>query len=252
MIAEILSEAGEGPPVLYVPGIDASGELLLGTAASIENRFRLVRMRYLSEDVEPRDSDPYTQLAASIADATKHLEPALIVAESFGGAVALQLALDYPKRFVGLMIVNSFAHYSPRFKIGLSRLVTPLVPGAVFKQGRRFLAPKTLFGDREDKEAVAAFQVIEGVRFDIGYRRRLRMVQKLDLRPRLAEIEQPIALYAADNDVIVDSVNEMQQMANSLPNATFEVVEGGGHLVLPLSEEPWVERLEAVAARAGI
>jgi len=252
VIAELLDEGGEGPPVLYIPGIDASGQLLLGTADSVRGRFKLLRLQYVSEADEPRHDDPYEHLAASIAEATQHVGPALLLAESFGGAVALQLALDYPKRFVGLMIVNSFAHYSPRFKIALSRALTPLVPGSVFKTGRRFFAPKALFGERDDKEAVAAFQVIEGVRFDKGYRRRLRMIQKLDLRPRLAEVQQPVALYASDNDLIVDSVSEMRLMSESLPNATFEIVEGGGHLVLPLSAEPWVERLEAVAARAGI
>lgn len=252
MIAAILDEEGEGPPVIYVPGMDASGELLLETAKSIRGRFRLVRLHYLSEAEEARPEDPYKHLASSIADVTKHLGPALIVAESFGGAVALQLALDYPQRFVGLMIVNSFAHYSPRFKIALSRLLTPIVPGSVFAHGRRFFAPKTLFGDRQEKEAIAAFQVIEGVRFDKGYRRRLRMIQKLDLRPRLSEIQQPIALYAGDKDLVVESQSEMAEMATALPNATFEIVEGGGHIILPLDAEPWVERLEAVAARAGI
>ena len=50
MQVEILATAGSGPPLVYVPGIDGSGELLLGAAARLERRFRLTRLCYRGED----------------------------------------------------------------------------------------------------------------------------------------------------------------------------------------------------------
>ena len=40
-------------------------------------------------------------------------------------------------------------------------------------------------------------------------------------------------------------------MQELLLDAELEVVAGGGHLVLPLAELPWVEWLEQLARRAG-
>jgi hypothetical protein len=39
-------------------------------------------------------------------------------------------------------------------------------------------------------------------------------------------------------------------MERGLADATLEILPRAGHVVLPLAEEPWVERLSALAARA--
>ena len=41
---------GKGPPLVYVPGIDASGEFLLGQAEVLARSFRLVRLRHLHNE----------------------------------------------------------------------------------------------------------------------------------------------------------------------------------------------------------
>ena len=78
---------------------------------------------------------------------------------------------------------------------------------------------------------------------------RLRMIQRLDLRPNLPAIRMPIALYASDSDRVVPSIREMRPMAERLPNATLEVLPNMGHLALPMLEEPWTERLQALIRR---
>ena len=52
-------------------------------------------------------------------------------------------------------------------------------------------------------------------------------------------------------DRIVPSVPCLTEIAERLPNATLEVVPGGGHLLLPLASQPWQERLENLQQRAG-
>ena len=37
-----------------------------------------------------------------------------------------------------------------------------------------------------------------------------------------------------------------------MPHATLEVVEGAGHLILPLEELDWPGRLAELAGRAGL
>jgi alpha-beta hydrolase superfamily lysophospholipase len=85
-----------------------------------------------------------------------------------------------------------------------------------------------------------------------GYRRRLRMIAGLDLRGRLRDVRQPVALFAGDRDRIVASVPLGRAMQRGLPDAELEVIRGGGHLLLPLSSLPWEDWLEKLCVRAGV
>lgn len=255
MRADVLEDRGAGSPVIYIPGIDGTGELLLGTAKRIEAGFRLVRTSYRAEPV-PRERaaevDTYPALAASIAARCEELglPGVLVLAESFGGAVALQLALERPDLVRGLLIVNSFARYPARERLAWARLGSPLVPRFAFDLGRRLLAAHALFGLYREPAAIAAFRGLPGTFFDGAYHRRLAMIESLDLVPRLPEVRCPAALVAGDADRIVPSVACLSEMAAGLPDATLEVVPGGGHMLLPLASQPWEERLARLAARA--
>lgn len=254
MRAAILADAGSGPTLVYVPGIDGTGELLLGTAARLERRFRLVRLCYVGEPVQSGRGDSYEALAASALGVLEErgAPRALLLAESFGGAVALQMALDSPGRVAGIAIVNSFAYYSARKRLALTLALSRLSTRTLYRIGRRLVAQWALLAPRRDAAALEAFKGLSRIGIDAAYRRRLRMIQGLDLRPRLCEIQVPVALFAADRDRIVDSLASLRAIERSIPGATLDVIARANHLVLPLAEEPWIERLEALARRAGL
>lgn len=249
MRAVLFADEGSGPPLVYVPGIDGTGTMLLGTAGRLAREFRLVRLRYRFEE-----EDSYRHLAATIEAelARAGLGRVLVLAESFGGAVALQLALDHPERVAGLAIVNSFAHHPWRARLLLCWLGAPLVRGPLFRVARRFASPQVLFGERSTPELRERFAAAGGVGLDGAYRKRLEMIRGLDLRPRLGELCCPLALFAAEHDRIVPSLPAAREMAAGAPDVTLEVIERAGHLILPLPEEPWTERMRALARRAGL
>lgn len=254
MLARLHYDLGSGPAAAYVPGIDGTGNYLLGTADRLAERFRVVGLRYELEEASSEAEDRYGTLAASVAARLGEagIERALIVTESFGGGVSLRLALDHPELVAGLLIVNSFAYYPWRFRLALSRVTAPLVPRWSIRALRQWTVPPAMVRPRRDEEAEEQFFATSPAFFDIGYRRRLRMIRTLDLRERLADVHQPVALYASDSDRIVDSVPAAEVMHAGLPDSTLEILEQAGHFALPLREEPWLERLEHLAARAGL
>ncbi len=249
MQAEVLASGGVGPPLVYVPGIDGSGELLLGTAARLERRFHLTRLRYGGGC-----EGGYAELAASVAHRIEQHcgGRALLLAESFGVAVALQTALDHPARVAGLALVNGFAHFQGRLEIALTRGVFALAPEAWIRAARARFVQRGLFAPRRDEAALRAVLALSGAWFDARYRARLAWIQGLDLRPRLGEIRCPVALYAADHDRVVASVPAAREMAARIPDAEFTLLPAAGHVVLPLAEEPWEQRLAQLAARCGL
>lgn len=249
MHVEVLGTAGAGPPLVYVPGIDGSGELLLGTAARLERAFRLTRLCYRGDE-----SGDYASLAAGVAAAIERAAGgrALLLAESFGVAVALQTAIDHPARVAGLALVNGFARYRDRFGLALTRGVFALAPEAWIRRARRGFVQRGLFAPRRDEVALRELLALNGAWFGPGYRARLVLIQRLDLRARLGEVRCPVALYAADQDRVVASVPAAREMAAGLAGAELFVLRRAGHVVLPLAEEPWETRLAELARRAGL
>ena len=240
-----------GPLIVYVPGIDGTGELLLGTAESLAESFRVARLRY--EGRGPSDARLYERLAASVAARLDDLgaESAIVLAESFGGGVALQLALDRPDRVSALALVNTFAWYPARLRARLSDLVFPFTPTWVLRAGRRFAPAAMFFRPRRDPDAEALFDRAKPGFEDAGYADRLSALRQLDLRGRLGEIACPVALFAATHDRVVPSLETMKTLEEGLPDATLETIDRAGHVVLPLRDEPWASRLNDLAHRAS-
>jgi len=253
MRARILEDTGgDRPPLVYVPGVDGTGEFLFGTAARLAQHFRLIRLAYDHADTRPTDG--YGELAASVAEAltAAGLERVLLLAESFGVGLALRTTLDHPGRVSGLALVNGFARYDRRGLIALGVWMADHAPSRLFELGRGRAVVYGLFRPRRDAGVERAFLDMPNRTFDEGYRRRLHLIAGLDLRERLREITQPVALFASDKDRIVNSVQAATAMHTELADATLEVLHGAGHVVLPFAEEPWVERMRALAARTAV
>jgi 3-oxoadipate enol-lactonase len=265
VFAEVVSDRGRGATVVYLPGIDGTGQLLLSTAARLEERYRLVRLRYrLSANPDQRT---YAHLAASAIEtlSLRGVERMVLLAESFGGAVALQAALDFPDRVEALALVNTFAHYRKRASLTMSRVVLRSTPAWAVKAGRRIFAPLLLFGGG-DRQAIdeflgrrrgpqpkperkaAATEMLWGL--DEGYHCRMRMIQGLDLRPQLPRVGQPVVIFASDRDRIVDSVRQAKEMARALPDAELEILSRRGHVVLPVRDIDWPAHLDRLIGRA--
>ncbi len=233
--------------VIYVPGIDGSGELLLGLASKIAERRRLTRLAYTCDS--PIEEDQYSGLARrlwQVVDGSPG-DKVVLLAESFGGAVALQAVLEKPERVAGLVLVNSFAHYRARARLQWSRWILPRIPPPVFQWARARFAPRTLFGKLRDADAIARFRKTRHPFSPEGYARRLRMIQRLDLRERLPEVSCPTLVVAGDRDRVVDSVRQAELMNETIPLSRAHVVEGGGHLLLPITSLPWIDWLDSVS-----
>lgn len=177
----------------------------------------------------------------------------LLLAESFGGAVALRAALDFPDRIAALALVNTFPHYGRQVRVGISRLGVRLLPGWLMELGRRLLAPALLLGSGADRAVAAELVGRErgAWRLPDCYPACLLMIQRLDLRGELGRVTQPVALYASGRDRIVDAVRQAEEMARLLPNAELEIFEERGHVILPAPDIDWPGRIERLLERTA-
>jgi pimeloyl-ACP methyl ester carboxylesterase len=200
------------PPLIYLPGLDGTGRLL--------HRQPLLHATYDVHCIAYPQDRPTTY--ADLTDlAVKQLEetgPGVVLAESFGGAVALTLALTRPELVRRLMLVNTFAFFPLRPIIRLAALLGPWLPARPSHPATRgvrgwfFFSPdipedeRTQWWDRTADVPMRAF----GHRFG--------MIAGLDLRSRLSSIRIPALVLAARDDRLVPP-SAGRELARRLPLA---------------------------------
>jgi pimeloyl-ACP methyl ester carboxylesterase len=192
--------AEDKPALLYLPGLDGTGRLLF-RQSTLRERYRVVCASY------PQDRHvSYEELAdqaASDLETTGRGRAATVLAESFGGAVALTLALGRPDLVGRLVLVNTFAHFPHRIKIHLLSLLGNLFPARPSPtssrafRGRFFFSPDVDQSVRDDWWQHTADVPMR------GFALRLRLIRDVDLRPRLSNIHVPTLVMVAPDDRVV-------------------------------------------------
>ncbi|HYV07436.1 MAG TPA: alpha/beta hydrolase [Blastocatellia bacterium] len=220
---------GSGPLLIYIAGLDGTGELFFKQAPALARSYRVMSFR--SRDYGRFSyEDLADDVAALIRDAGA--DRATIVAESFGGGVAFTFALRYPDMVERLVIINSFARFRGRAKIRAGILLASALPFWATSVVRRTANEVALRADGvkgEDRQRF--FKAIRTVKRD-DYTQRLKLIAKLDVEDRLGEIHAPTLFIAGQKDLLVPSAREARLMAALMPNATVRLIPGAGHACL--------------------
>jgi len=99
---------GEGPPALLLHGGAAVTDYTDGCARELDGVFRT--MRYQQRGTYPSVADPPYSIEAHVADAVRVLDRFEIdrgwaIGHSWGGHLALHLAVSHPERLLGVVCV---------------------------------------------------------------------------------------------------------------------------------------------------
>jgi hypothetical protein len=187
-------------------------------------------------------------LAAVIRAASPSGAPAVVVGESFGGTVAMSLALSRPDLVAGLVVLNSFPYFVPRERLRLAIFALRALPFPWQVMGLvRRLTAFRLHSRHTHRAEIKRFLELTAATTRPAYLARLRILLAYDVRDRLAEIRAPTLFLAAEHDHLVPSVEQARDMAALVPGATFRVLAGHGHICLIA---PDID-LETILARWG-
>jgi|SRR5579872_3140143 len=207
-------------PVIYLPGIDGTGRLLY-RQTDLAAKHDLRCISYPQDD-----RHNYADLVKLGIDQLEETGPGVLLAESFGGAVALMLALQRPDLVRRLILISTFAWYPRRFSIDLLALTGPWSPRTASPPATRPFRSFFFFGPgipKEDKDEW--WEKTADVPMHV-YGHRFTLIANLDLRPRLSEIDIPAIVFAAPNDWIVPCPAS-RVLANRLPRATLRMANTG-------------------------
>ncbi len=220
---------GDGLPLVLVPGINGSGRLFYRQVPRLRTAYRVAT--YTLRD----DAESMGALAEDLGAVVDAVAPpdgrALVVAESFGGAVALTFALEHPERVEALVILNSFPYFSPQARLRMALAGARLVPWAAMRVARQLTA-RRLHSRHTHHEEITRFIELTSDATRAGYLNRLRLLRTYDVRERLASLKSPTLFLAAEEDRLVPSVAQARLMAARVPHSQMRILAGHGHICL--------------------
>jgi pimeloyl-ACP methyl ester carboxylesterase len=226
----------DGEPLLLLHGWGGSSLSFMGAASLLEERYRtlapdLPGFGFSEAPPEAWGSTEYAHAIAGLPRAAG-CDAVDVVGHSFGGKVALALAVEYPDLVRRLVIVASpilqlppepgVRRASLRFSMlrGASKLLPPL-------RDRMLDWGRNRFGSADYKSA--------GV-----LRPTLVRVVNEDWRPALAAINIPVLLIWGTDDTEVP-LRVAEEALAELPDAKLVTLEGAGHFPFLDQPEPFAE-----------
>ncbi|MEM9586942.1 MAG: alpha/beta hydrolase [Planctomycetota bacterium] len=216
------------PLMLYLPGLDGTGRLLFAQPRLAE-AFSLHCHGY-----PQTGSQTYRTLAEEAAQRIQRVrqpnQQSIVLCESFGGGVAIELAMAFPDCVDRLVLVNTFAHYPHRLLIRAGAMLSYLLPGRPSPPRSRKHRERFLFADDLPWETRQQWwQCVSDVPMS-ALGRRIRLISQLDRRDQLKGIQTPAFVVVSQNDrTVPPSSGEL--LAQRLPNAAMARI-GGGHTAM--------------------
>ncbi len=217
---------GEGPPFVYVPGMDGTGLLFYRQMPELSREYRVAT--YTLRDSATHMHTLVEDLAAVVAQASPSGQRAIVFGESFGGAVSMSFALARPELVERLIVLNTFPYFRPQFRLKLAIAWIRTFPWKTMALVRRLTASR-MHSRYTHRDEIRRFLELTNGTTKEGYLNRLRILQEYDLRERLREIGAPTLLLAADRDHLIPSVEQASLMVETIPEATLRILKGHGH-----------------------
>lgn len=224
---------GHGEPIVIVPGLAGGWKLVEPLARHLARTHEVILYGLAGDPgaAQRVRHDTIADYALDLAEliTTLRLERPTVLGVSFGGAVALQLAVERPS-VVGELVVSGIAS---SFSGGLGPTIAlhvlekyPLPPSNPFIN--QFF--NLLHGGKPRSEADAEFVVERIWETDQGVMAsRLRALDGFDVSDRLWRVDCPSLIAAGARDVIVTPAQQ-RELAQAIPGARFETLSDSGHL----------------------
>ena len=231
---------GDGPPLVLVPGLAGGFELLGPLARLLARDFQVISYQLRGEDdcFALRRRFDLPDLVADLREFLDWcgLERPPVLGVSFGGVLALELAMRWPNRLQALITQGVGA----RFERGLLQQVAgwvlsryPLPSDSPFVN--QFF--NLLIGARQEPGPLFEFVTRQCWQTDQSVMtHRFHLVESFNPGPRLHNIRVPALLMAGDRDLLA-SPRSLLDLSQSIPDARRVGLAGCGHLAFVAQPE---------------
>ena len=195
-------------------------------------------------DFSVADTTHHTDILSIAHDVLRHAPDRFALAGlSMGGYVALEVMRQAPERVLKLAIFNSTARPDTLDQQERRRLLLSMSRSGKFKGVTPRLLPLLVHPARLEDEVLTHLvtSMAERVGQKAFQNQQTAILQRIDSRPFLKDISCPSLVVAGRQDH-VSPMEVMQEIAEGIAGARFEIIEHCGHLS-PLEHPQTVNRL---------
>jgi pimeloyl-ACP methyl ester carboxylesterase len=235
-----LADAGEGPPLLLLHGLGVTHETWAPTIAALAPRWRVLAPDLPGHGRSSKPDAPYTMdfFAGVLRSLGRALgvEQAVVIGNSMGGRIALELAISYPRFVRALVLAAPAADFAP-----VGRALAALMDVVVRPGVLRVALPRAMALGFYDAAAVPALPRLAAVRAREDFPHHARAVRRslagvlAAESPDLARVTQPVQLVWGEQDRLVPALFA-RTLRRRLPHARLAVLPRCGHF--PMLERP--------------
>jgi pimeloyl-ACP methyl ester carboxylesterase len=255
----------DGPPLVMIHGASSNLEVMrqpLGDRLAESHRVILIDRpgHGWSARAHPDDSTPAIQ-ARMIDEALKKLGVgrAIFVVHSWSGALGARMALDYPERVAGLVMLAPVVYPWPGGVGWYNRLVTTALIGPVLAHTitlplgyflaesgcRRVFLPQLM---PENFVSNTATPLLLRPREFLANARDLVTLKAAvaEQAPRYSEIRAPVVVITGEVDKTVSTNRHSRPFAAAVPHAKLLVLPGIGHMVQNAAPDLVIAEIDAM------
>lgn len=222
------------PLFVFLPGMDGTGQLLRSQTTGLEAGFDV---RCLA--IPPTDLTNWEELTEQVVELI-HQElkdfPDRVVylcGESFGGCLAMKVALHSPHLFSRIILVNPASSFRRWPLMGWGGPITSQLPGPLYRLTSMGLLlwlanlNRITPGDRQ-----FLWQAVQSVPQETSAWR-LSLLSEFNISvAQLRQITQPVLLLASAADHLLPSLPEAEELAQHLPDVELIILPDSGHACL--------------------
>jgi len=222
------------PLFVFLPGMDGTGQLLRSQTAGLEVAFDV---RCLA--IPPDDLTNWDELTKQVVELIAvELEnnrdrSVYLCGESFGGCLAMKVAIASPDLFDRIILVNPAPSLHRRSWLNWASELTYFVPSSLYHVGALALLPfiacleRILPSDRQELLKTMRSVPPQTVLW------RLSLIKEFNVnKTKLRQLTKPVLLVASAFDLLLPSFIEAKRLFKILPNAQLVVLPHSGHACL--------------------
>lgn len=259
---------GSGPALVLIHG--ASGNLRdfsFDFIDRVKDRYTVIAFDRPGLGYTPENDpqgDSLSDQAALLHGALTALgyDHAIVLGQSFGGAVALRWGIDFPDSVDGLVLVGGVSNPWTTPLDPLYALNASTFPGIVMRQVEGAFAPDRMI----DASLSAIFRpqpVPPGYKDYVGVgltirpaslRANARQVKRLlpqvkEMVPHYSDLAMPVEIIHGDADTIVPAAVHADVLATQVSQARYTRLEGIGHMPHHVSPDAVTDAIDRIAAQ---
>jgi pimeloyl-ACP methyl ester carboxylesterase len=227
--------APQKPLFVFLPGMDGTGQLLHTQTAGLETTFDIRCLAIPTDDLTSWDE--LTARVVRLVEIEKVNRPAeqpiYLCGESFGGCLAIKVALYAPHLFSRIVLVNPASSFHRRPWMLWGGQIIQWFPGVLYQLSAVGLLPYIAALDRIKPENRIALLQAMGMVHQATSVWRLSLLKSfhIDNLP-LHRLTQPVLVLASGSDRLLPSIPDAQHLVKRLPDARLLVLPDSGHACL--------------------